>query len=128
MSKTNPFAEPIAFGIVNDDGFWTGIWKDRGTAQEILTRGQLSHKEIIIPIAPWSSMLVDAMEIADSCTRADIECESPAVEMDGRRWHDISCVAECAQDMVARAERYLIARDLLERHAEHPGLVRFKNG
>ena len=65
-----------------------------------------------------------AYEIADSCARADIECNCPRKWV---RWYDTSAVdvqedAEC----VDRALRYLDARGLIKHHAEDPTLVNFE--
>jgi hypothetical protein len=61
-------------------------------------------------------MLADAMEIADSCARADIECHCVRVELRGGRWYDLASANKTAEiEPIAQAARYLLARGLIER-------------
>lgn len=73
-------------------------------------------------------MLADAMEIADSCARADIECNCQPREdaTEGRFW-DISTADEHAKAMIEQAVRYLDARGLLIRLSGAPNQVQFKD-
>ena len=76
----------------------------------------------------YAPMLADAIEIADSCARADIECGVPHEgELPGA-WYDLSKVAEADQEMIGLSVRYLTRRGLLERHPEHETWVRPKEG
>lgn len=67
-------------------------------------------------------MLADAVEIADSCARADIECNVHGYD-DG--WHDTTNHDPEDTDAIVQALRYLGARGLIEHHPEHGHLVRF---
>lgn len=88
-----------------------------------LTRGRLSPNE--------ARALRDALEIADSCARSDIEsfCEWNAAG--ATRWYDTSEGAihpadDHPRNAVAQAVRYLGARGILIRHGASPHLVRFE--
>jgi hypothetical protein len=48
--RRNPGQPPIAFGIINDQGYWVGIWNDRYAAELVLARGQPTHGERIVPL------------------------------------------------------------------------------
>lgn len=74
-------------------------------------------------------MIADALEIADSCARADIEshCTARGEGEDYRGWWwDTSSAAPEDEDTVAQALRYCEARELLDRHSDDAALVRFK--
>lgn len=85
----------------------------------------------LIP-APACTMLADAMEIADSCARADIEsfCDGTFEP----RWYDTASSgrgedrdrAAFQTKAVTLAVRYLNARGLIEKDSVRPGWVRFK--
>ena len=78
-------------------------------------------------LANCGPMLADAVEIADSCARADIECHCRVVDTDDDlRWYDTHVGAIEEWEAIAQAERYLTARGLIERHPEHGEWVRFK--
>ena len=93
-----------------------------------------------LPIpASCGEMLADAIEIADSCARSDIECFAYSP---GDGWYDTTRVLSretkprdsvadkqaAAYDLsaVEQAVRYLLARGLIERHPERPDWVRVK--
>lgn len=69
-------------------------------------------------------MLADAVEIADSCARADIESRLLCAD-DNPQWWDTSTASEEDREMIGQAVRYLTARGLIERHPERVELVRF---
>lgn len=85
-------------------------------------------------------MLADAIEIADSSARSDIECYCPHVDDRGNelmrlildkqdRWYDLDSSMPARLDVeypVKLAERYLESCGLLIRHTDRPRLVRFK--
>lgn len=74
-------------------------------------------------------MLADAMEIADSCARADIEssCTARGDGDDYRNWWwDTSSADAEDEEMIALSLRYLEARGLIERNPTDAPLVRFK--
>lgn len=72
-------------------------------------------------------MLADAIEIADSCARADIESFCAHVDdvLTGLWWNTNDTGPE-EKEMVAVALRYVEARGLIEHHPQRPELVRFK--
>lgn len=83
------------------------------------------------PFAPISAkeceMLADAMEIADSCARADIETECRhAGESDAGQWWDTSSIQMGGKRMVKQAIRYLESRGLLIRKDGEPHVVSFR--
>ncbi len=73
-------------------------------------------------------MLADALEIADSCARSDIESFCIWNEEGGVRWFDTLAVNDAcgpeANPMIAQAVRYLEARGMLTRDEKQPHLVR----
>lgn len=69
-------------------------------------------------------MLADAIEIADSCARADIECHCTWEHIKGERWYDTRVTEERETEPIAQAVRYLEARGLLVRKPGQPELVR----
>jgi hypothetical protein len=76
-------------------------------------------------------MLADAMEIADSCARADIESYCTAVgEGDDFRfwWWDVDSIEKDERESVDQALRYLDARGLVEYRVgeKQHRLVKFK--
>jgi hypothetical protein len=84
--------------------------------------------EIVISQAE-ASVVVDAIEIADSCARADIECNVQPVFLDGNdeTWYDLDHVdPEYCDDSgpIHQAVRYLEARGLLDRHPKNPRHVK----
>lgn len=85
-------------------------------------------KALIVDAADMP-MIADALEIADSCARADIEsCCTARGEGDDYRawWWDTSSTESEDDAMVAQALRYCEARGLIERHPTDAPLVRFK--
>ncbi len=78
--------------------------------------------------AQHGPMLADAMEIADSCARADIESFCEPAEVPGGRWWNVEAVTPEERPMVDQALRYLDARGRIE-YTMHQGkrLVRFKD-
>lgn len=76
-------------------------------------------------------MLADAMDIADSCARADIEshCTARGEGEDYRGWWwDTSSAEADDEAAVVQALRYCEARGLIIRHPTDAPLVRFKEG
>jgi len=72
-------------------------------------------------------MLIDAIEIADSCARADIECNCSWFENpQGVWWYDLDTADATAQSAVAQAVRYLGARGRIERDAKDNNFVRIR--
>lgn len=75
-------------------------------------------------------MLADAMEIADSCARADIESECRAEGEGGdfrNWWWNIESADPESRGMVDKSLRYLDARGLVECRTENgKRLVRFR--
>jgi hypothetical protein len=73
-------------------------------------------------------VFADALEIADSCARSDIECNCECSGKGAARWYralpdpDISPEEN---EWLPQALRYLTARGLIERHPDNPDLVRF---
>ena len=75
-------------------------------------------------------VLIDALEIADSCARSDIEsfC-GPIVNAKWQQeWWNVQEAGADEREMVDRAVRYLEARGLLERKDGEPHLVRVREG
>ena len=76
-------------------------------------------------------MLADAMEIADSCARSDIECNvlgrHPDKEKPQVFWYDLATVAPDDLDAIAQSVRYLEARGILVRLSAAPHIVSFKD-
>ena len=78
-----------------------------------------------------AAMLLDAMEIADSCSIADIECNVQSrerVEGGESFWYDLETVAPLDLDAITQAVRYLTARGILLRHPENGQWVSFREG
>lgn len=83
------------------------------------------------------AMIADAITIADSCARADIECNCHISEIGDERWHDTGVLATIhgyqaigdadpeTASMIRLALRYLDARGLVIRHPGKRELVRF---
>lgn len=77
-------------------------------------------------------MLADALEIADSCARADIECNVPAADDDaafragGLRQYDTAQMTPEDQRWLPQILRYLDARGLLIRDSQRPDVVSLK--
>lgn len=73
-------------------------------------------------------MLADAMEIADSCARSDIECNVMQAFQtpDLRRWYDSSTADPEDREAIDQALRYLEARGILVRDSTKPHVVTFK--
>lgn len=75
-------------------------------------------------------MLADAIEIADSCASADIECHC-GIEFlkvgDGSstRWCDLSRCDPEDEARIGQALRYLRARGRINQHPTRPELVNF---
>lgn len=86
----------------------------------------------IIPLsASLGPMLADAIEIADSCARADIECHCRKVRDgdtgEGGHWYDVGAFLaseDSAVPSIHQAIAYLTARGLLEFDPRAPNLVR----
>lgn len=59
------------------------------------------------------SMLADAIEIADSCARADIECNVPlvdgALDEEKLRAYDLSRISHDDEELIRQSMRYLTA-------------------
>lgn len=79
-----------------------------------------------------------AIKIADSCARADLECNLPwrttddegvAAEIvrDGPAWYDTTAPEAEGQEWLTDALRYLELRGLLIRNEANPALVRVKD-
>lgn len=89
----------------------------------------LSSGETFVGDEKDAPMIADALEIADSCARADIEsyCKATGEGADYREWSwDTSTADEDDSEAIAQALRYLDARGLIERDTNRPELVRFK--
>lgn len=43
-------ADQTAFGVRNDQGFWVGIWNDRETAAQVVSKGQPAHHEQVVAL------------------------------------------------------------------------------
>ena len=74
-------------------------------------------------------MNADAVAIADSAARSDIECNCEWESTDNVGWHDTKNVCinpDEPVDFLKRAVRYLTARYLIERKVGDEHLVRFK--
>lgn len=50
MAPPPPAPVPDAFAIVNDQGFYVGIWKDKSSAELMLVKGGGRQGEKIIPM------------------------------------------------------------------------------
>jgi len=42
--------KPDAYAVKNDQGYYAGIWRDLETAKNVLSKGQPSHNEVIVPM------------------------------------------------------------------------------
>lgn len=71
-------------------------------------------------------MLADAIEIADSCARSDIECNCHWIGDVPDQWYDTSIPHEDCRDAIALSVRYLEARGLIVRDPNNRHHVRFK--
>lgn len=70
-----------------------------------------------------AGMLADAIDIADSTARSDIECHFLR-SADG--WYNLALIPdESFSDWLPQIEHYLTARGMIERHPENANLVRF---
>lgn len=73
-------------------------------------------------------MLADAMEIADSSARADIECQCLGAGKDQiGNWWDTSTADAESKPMIEQSMRYLEARGLLIRKEGAPHIVTFRD-
>jgi len=72
------------------------------------------------------SIVADAIEIADSCARADIECNVEPIfpEVGPVTWYDLDNIDEYSGEPIDQAVRYLEARGLLDRHPKNPRHVK----
>lgn len=83
-----------------------------------------SKATIVFP--PDVELLIDAIEIADSCARSDIECSCKWTDTTPARWYDTASDRDPEiLATIAQVVRYLEARGQIERNAEKPHLVRF---
>lgn len=70
-----------------------------------------------------AAMFADAIDIADSTARSDIECHFLR-SADG--WYNLALIPdESFSDWLPQIESYLTARGMIERHPENANLVRF---
>ena len=67
-------------------------------------------------------ILRDAIAIADSCSRSDIECN---FQKGDHGWYNTAADAELNEPWLPQCLRYLDARNLIERHPDAPHCVRF---
>lgn len=65
-----------------------------------------------------------AFEIADSCARADLECNVEIVSFEGDRWYDLAGKTTDDSDLLRQSIRYLELRGQLVRKAGNPNHVR----
>ena len=42
--------EPVAYAVQNDQGYWVGIWNWYSDAELVISKGNRSHNEKIIPV------------------------------------------------------------------------------
>lgn len=96
----------------------SGITPDTITPGKLRAAATVRNATWLPILASCGPMLADAIEIADSCARADIECECLGNHAEG---YDLS-TAE-AGEMVGQSVRYLMARGLIEREGD---VVRFR--
>jgi hypothetical protein len=68
--------------------------------------------------------LADAIEIADSTARADIECNLPYEGKGATIWYDTTLVASDDCYMIDQAIAYLEARGNLTRKPDAPHMIR----
>lgn len=73
------------------------------------------------------AVIADALEIADSCARADIEsyCPSKRGAVPGERWYDTDD-GTVDDEAISQCIRYLEARGLLMRDPNDPRIVSFR--
>lgn len=74
-------------------------------------------------------VLAKALDLADSCARADIESTCvPADHVAGTpfEWWDTKRGDECDRELVSEALGYLYARGLIREHVAIPGVVAFR--
>lgn len=43
-------SEPYAYAVVNDQGYFVGIWSDEQIAIDICNKGQPSHHQKVVPV------------------------------------------------------------------------------
>lgn len=91
--------------------------------RELIASAQCA--EIVISKAE-AQLVADAIEIADSCARADIECNAEPAFPEGEdvTWYDMNNLDEWSTSAVRQAARYLTSRGLLDRHPCLPRLVK----
>lgn len=100
-----------------------------------MTQLSAANLRALIDSTQWPEMVIskseallfaDAIEIADSCARADIECNVEPAFPDGGSvpWYDLDHVDAESAAPVAQAVRYLEARGLLDRRPSNPQHVR----
>ena len=86
-------------------------------------------RERVAELESAKQLHADAVEIADSAARSDIECNCEWESTNNVRWHDTKNVCinpDEPFDFLKRAVRYLTARYLIERKVGDEHLVRFK--
>ena len=98
-----------------------GITSDRIDPEKLRAAAEIRNVTTWLSIlASCGPMLADAIEIADSCARSDIECHCRG---DFERGYDLASAEPEDSEMLVQAVRYLTARGLIERDGE---IVRFK--
>lgn len=101
------------------------------TAAELRAFGSLPDHTIIPLTAPSGPVLADALEIADSTARSDIECHcghAVPYQPSERHWYDLGTADPEDRAHVDQAERYLTSRGLLDRHPENARWVSPRGG
>lgn len=68
-----------------------------------------------------------ALKIADSCARADVECNLTPTGPYPGTWYDERTADDGCGDAIAESVRYLDARGLLERKEGEPHIIRPKD-
>lgn len=81
---------------------------------------------VFLVVEPKISMLADALEIADSSARSDIECFCLRVDEDDTHWYSLRSATDDDRQWTEIGARYLDARGLLVKHPTREGLVRFQ--
>lgn len=98
------------------------MYGDEKMTIELLRRAAGLHSACVFYFAPEiASMLADAVEIADDCARANIECECLSHPGGG---YDLAKLNEAPEieSLVLQSVRYLVARGLA---TQEGSIVRF---
>ena len=82
----------------------------------------ISTDALAIMALDQPDMVRDAIDIADSCSRSDIECNFSKMDSG---WYNVDVGGAENDPWLPQCLRYLDARHLIEHHPDAPHCVRF---